>query len=204
MRSKTANGADRDTRNGFIRAAKRLFAEKGFYGASIASIATELDLTKQALIHHFGTKEHLYGEVLAQMADRLSIGVDRARATDADPLHQLEELLVNVYRNSVEHPTDSQLLMRELLDNKTRAEHAHSWYMKDFLDMLVAVARKVPGKKSTKNEALARVYLVLGAINYFAISQPTLTQMYGKSGYVALRDQSAKEVRRMVREAFGG
>jgi AcrR family transcriptional regulator len=196
-----ANG---DTRDGLIRAAKRLFAEKGFYGASIASIATELGLTKQALIHHFGTKERLYGEVLAQMADRLSVGVDRVRAVDADPVHQLEELLVNVHRNSVEHPDDSQLLMRELLDNKARAEHAHSWYMKDFLDMLVGIARKVPGTKLTKDEALARIYLVLGAINYFAISQPTLTQMYGKRGYTTLKAQSTKEVRRLVREAFGG
>jgi AcrR family transcriptional regulator len=60
------DGAVRDTRDAFLDAAKRHFAQRGFYGASIAAIAEELGLTKQALIHHFGTKERLYGEVLAR------------------------------------------------------------------------------------------------------------------------------------------
>src|SRR4029453_11517983 len=104
------------------RTAKRLFAERGFYGTNIASIASELGLTKQALIHHFGTKERLYGEVLAHMADRLTDVVDDARSTDPNPLRQLEELLSDLYRRSFDHPADTQLLMRELLDNKNRAE----------------------------------------------------------------------------------
>src|SRR5262245_15138254 len=163
-----------DTRTSFVRAAKRLFAERGFYGTSIASIATELGLTKQALIHHFGTKEKLYGEVLAHMADRLTDVVDDARSADPDPLRQLEELFSNLYTRSFDHPADTQLLMREVLDNKDRAEQVHRWYMKDFLNAMVTIVREVPGPKLTETEALARVYLIFGAFNYFLISQPTL------------------------------
>jgi AcrR family transcriptional regulator len=193
-----------DTRSEFLAAAKRLFAERGFYGTSIALIAAELGLTKQALIHHFGTKERLYGEVLAQLADRLTNLVGRAQSADPDPVRQLEELLLNLSRIVLDHPEDTQLLMRELLDNRARARYVHNWYLKDFLNAIVSMAQKATkAKRLTETEALARVYLIIGAINYFTVSEPTLRQMYSKNAFGALKEQFPLEVRRLVRTSFG-
>jgi AcrR family transcriptional regulator len=187
-----------------LRAARRLFAERGFYGASIASIAAELGLTKQALIHHFGTKERLYGEVLAQMARRLSGAVERARSSETAPERQLEALFLRLYANAVDHPEDTQLIMRELLDNRPRAEQAQSWHLKDFLGSMAAMVRKASTARAlSETEALARVYLALGAFNFFVISEPTLTQMYGAAGFSALKDEFPVEIRRLVRTFFG-
>lgn len=192
-----------DSRSEFLTAAKRLFAQRGFYGTSIASIATELGFTKQALLHHFGTKEKLYGEVLAQISDRLARDVREARSADPEPRRQLESLLLKLYRNSVDHPDDTQLLMRELLDNKGRAEQAGNWYLKTFLDSLTSMARDVPEREAlSEPEALARVYQALGAINYFAISEPTLKQMYGKRAYGRLQSQFPRELKRLVETFF--
>ena len=41
-----------NTEHGFIAVAKRQFAKNGLGHTSIASIADELALTKQALLHH--------------------------------------------------------------------------------------------------------------------------------------------------------
>lgn len=192
-----------DTRDAFLKAAKKLFADKGFYGTSIAAIATELGLTKQALIHHFGTKERLYGEVLSQLAGHLTALVKRTGAAHPGPAEQLEELLLGLYENTLKYPDDTQLLMRELLDNKGRAEHAHSWYLKDFLDAVAALVRKTPkGQTLSHAEALARIYMILGAANFFAVSQPTLRNMYGQREYGALKKQFPMELRRMVRAAL--
>ena len=60
-----------DTREKLLQAAVEQFAERGFYGASIAQIAGELDLTKQALLYYFKRKEDLYAEVLKRISDRL-------------------------------------------------------------------------------------------------------------------------------------
>ncbi len=184
-----------DTRRQLLKAAKRLFAERGFYGASIAQIAEELGITKQALLHHFGYMERLYDEVMIQMAEDLARVVAKAQALDPDPKRQLEALLVKLYGNLFEHPQDTQLLMRELLDNRSRAEHAHSWRMKGFLDALTAMVAKA-SPRLARAEALARVYLVLGAINYVAVSEPTLKQMYPELG--GLKAQFPAEVRRLV------
>lgn len=200
----SVSAAASDSRSEFISAARRLFAQRGFYGTSIASIATELGFTKQALLHHFGTKEKLYGEVLAQISDRLAEEVRQSRSTDPDPRRQLESLLLKLYKNSVDRPDDTQILMRELLDNKGRAEQASNWYLKSFLDSLTSMVRDVPNREAlTEPQVLARVYQVLGAINYFAISEPTLRRMYGKEAYVRLRNQFPQELKRLVATHFG-
>jgi AcrR family transcriptional regulator len=201
----TAISTDRaagGTRGDFLSAARRLFAEKGFYGASIQAIADELGLTKQALLHHFGSKERLYGEVLAQLADRLSTVVGRAGAGEATPTGRLEAIFLQIFRNTQAHPDDTRLILRELLDNRHRAEQAHSWHMRGFLDALTAIARRA-NPAISEAEALARVYLVLGAINFFAVSEATLKGMYGQAPSAALTDQIPRELSRIVRGAFG-
>lgn len=43
----------------------------GQVGASLANIADELGLTKQALLHHLGRKEKLYAEIPAWISSRM-------------------------------------------------------------------------------------------------------------------------------------
>jgi AcrR family transcriptional regulator len=193
-----------DTRRQFLKVARRLFAERGFYGTSIAAIADELGLSKQALIHHFGTKEKLYGEVLAKLAEGLETAVGRATSGEADPLAQLEALFLRVLANVHEHAEDTQLLMREVLDNRPRAGESHHWYLTDFLNEIVAIAKRTPGGARLSNaEALTRVYALFGALNYFAISKPSLEQMFGDYTYDRIHQTLPAEIRRQVRSAFG-
>ena len=77
----------RDTREAFVETATALFSEKGFYGVSLATIADELGLTKQALLHHFGSKQKLYGEVLQATADRM-MRLLRDAMDNKGPLYQ--------------------------------------------------------------------------------------------------------------------
>jgi len=192
-----------DTRGALLAAAKRLFAERGFYGASIAAIAAELGLTKQALIHHFGSKERLYGDVLAQLAGQLTGLVSTSQAREGPPAKQFEELIARLLANTLDFPNDTQLTMRELLDNKARAKHAQNWPMREFLAALAAMIRKAaPHLKLSETEAIGRVYALLGAVNFYAVSQPTLRHMYGKQGYEALRTAFPQEIRRLARAAL--
>ncbi|MEM7437947.1 MAG: TetR/AcrR family transcriptional regulator [Myxococcota bacterium] len=173
-----------DTRTAFLEAATTQFSDKGFYGASIASIASDLGLTKQALIHHFGSKEQLYGEVLQRIADQLGAVVVEAVSEESDPSRQLERLLGLLFDTRRVRPEQTVLITRELLDNRPRAQKAGTWYLKSFLNALIALIKRVPGWESASDgQALAAVYQLLGAINYYAISEPTLTRMFGKQVY---------------------
>jgi AcrR family transcriptional regulator len=53
-------------RDEIVRAGLKVFAEKGFAGATMDDIALELEATKGLLYYHFKTKEDLLREILAR------------------------------------------------------------------------------------------------------------------------------------------
>ena len=172
------------TRSQFLDVAEALFAERGFYGVSIAAIADELGLTKQALLHHFKSKPKLYAEVLKRISDRFAAMDILVSTPDLDARGQLVSYMTGLCQATRERPQQTQLLMRELLDNQRRAETAETWYLKPFLQSLIDRLKAVPGWQSISDEAaLAHIYQWLGAINYYGISGPTLTGIFGASRY---------------------
>ena len=188
-----------ETRERFIQAATTLFAERGFYGTSIAAVADALPFTKQALLHHFGSKEKLYAEVLKRISDRLMAELYEISERYTDPRERFEETFVEFYRSCLEHPGDTALLMRELLDNKRRAGTSRTWYLKPFLETLTALAAGIPSTRlRQKPEALSLVYQLLGAINYFAVSEPTLSRMFGNKEFAKLKAGYERELRTLI------
>lgn len=194
-----------NTRDHLIQVAQRHFAAKGFSGTSIAGIASELSLSKQALLHHFGTKEKLYGEVLEGISERYVTRIFRAQVEIADPLLLLETLMIGQLESQSADKEDAQIVMRELMDNQNRAEHATQWYLKPYLEALIAIVQRIPGQeKLGAPEALAIVYQLLGAINYIGMSEPTLMQMFGKKDYKKLVRVYPEQLRTLIRTRFGG
>lgn len=190
-----------DTRERLLDQAEPLFAERGFYGVSIAAIANELGLTKQALLHHFGSKERLYGEVLKRISLRFE-GIEQD-PVPADPTERLTAFLLALRTLDNASTNSTRILMRELLDNKRRADTAGTWYLKSFLEQLIAMVQVIPNWQSASDaEALALVYQLLGAINYFGISEPTLTGIFGEAGYKALDAAFPKQLEHLIRSAI--
>jgi AcrR family transcriptional regulator len=169
-----------DTRTRLLAAALEQFAARGFDGVSIASIADEVGLSKQALLHHFSSKERLYGELLADISRSFEARIS-AREDGEGELGPLIELLLELAGNSRVHRAQTTLLMRELLDNGERARRAGHWYLRPFLEALADRVAALPGWESARRAAiLTSVYQILGAINYFAVSGDTLAAMFGK------------------------
>lgn len=194
----TAFKPSASTRDRMIEKARALFAERGFYGVSIAQIAAELGLTKQALLHHFSTKERLYGLVLEQIAGALA-DLKAELEPGADPARRLQDWFVAMISDTPLRIERSRLLMREILDNQVRAERAGSWYLKPFLDELVAMLRDVPGWSGATDAHLrATVVQLLGAVNYHAVSGPTFCGIFGTEAAQAMNDIFAGQLRHMV------
>jgi AcrR family transcriptional regulator len=187
-----------ETRDRFITAALRLFAEKGFYGASMDQIARDLGLTKQALIHHFGTKEKLYGAVLTRISERLLEAIEGEHRAFPD-------VLAEIYAHTLAHSEETQLLMRELLDNRRRADQAGAWYLRPFLDGLRAALKRSPAwADASTAQASAHVYQLLGAITYFAVSVPTLSNMYSRDHVETMKAAFPARLRRLAEAGPNG
>lgn len=184
-----------ETRAKFLSIAAKYFSEKGFYGASIANISAELNLSKQALLHHFGSKEALYAEVLKEISASLIEGLEDTLAAVDDPKDRTITMFCAIYREAIHNRQTTRLLVRELLDNRQRADTAKSWYLKPFLERLIEVVQSDPRAAGiNEHDALLLVYQVLGAIHYFLISKPTLTQMFGKRTYASLEQNHEAEI----------
>lgn len=194
--------APASTRDRMIEKARTLFAERGFYGVSIAQIAAELGLTKQALLHHFGTKERLYGVILEQIAVELA-GLKAPAEARADPAGRLKAWLVAMVSDTPLRIERSRLLMREILDNQVRAESAGAWYLRPFVKELVAMLRDVPGWSGASDaQLLATVVQLLGAINYHAVSGPTFGGIFGKDATEAMNRAFAAQLQQAIEAAL--
>ncbi|MEO0591409.1 MAG: TetR/AcrR family transcriptional regulator [Pseudomonadota bacterium] len=192
-----------DTRERLLSAALSHFAERGFYGASIAQIAGELDLTKQALLYYFKRKEDLYSGVLKRISDQLMAAIRQSVDASKRPAEQFEDMILAIYQHSISAPLGTRVLMRELLENQERAQKAEAWFLRPFLDQIVSTLDKVDGLENVpRAQKFAAMYQMLGAIEYFAISRPTLTQMYGQIEYgeiaTAYPDELRAQIRRLV------
>lgn len=190
----------KDTREQLLDTAEALFADRGFYGVSIAAIADELGLTKQALLHHFGQKEKLYGEVLA----RISTGFDglsaEAMQAEDDPVERLIVFFQALHAPSPEKTAQTRLLMRELLDNKQRADNAATWYLAPFLRRLIGMVQAVPNwQEADDTQSLTLVYQWLGAVNYFAISGPTLAAIFGTAQVADMQARFPEHLAQLIR-----
>lgn len=159
------------------------FAELGFHGASLADLAKDAGVTKQALLHHFGTKERLYAEVLARLCARLCAALDAVdRPTpEARLLAYFERFAVEM----IDHPLEARLVVRALLDSDPSAR---VWPLQPYLDRLGEISLETERwRGAAREEALASCSLLLGAVQYLAIAAPTLRGMYGDAAYEALR-----------------
>jgi AcrR family transcriptional regulator len=189
-----------DRRQEFVDVATELFAEKGFEGTSIAAIADRLGLTKQALLHYFGSKEKLYGIVLEAISERAMLKLVEDQLDTMTPEERLITFFVGYCENGLHDSTDVRLIVRELSDNGRRAEAAGRWYLKPFLQELAAMVQDTSRwRNATQEEALAVAYQVLGAISYFAISGPTLAGMFGQDKLDLMRARYAEQIRETVR-----
>lgn len=65
------------TRGALVRAARRLFGERGFGGAPLDEVVREAGVTKGALYHHFPSKEALFLAVFEDVEESL---VERVKA----------------------------------------------------------------------------------------------------------------------------
>ncbi len=189
-----------DTRERLLAAAHSQFAERGVYGASIAQIAGEVGLTKQALLYHFKRKEDLYGSVLKRIAARLLAGMRSGVDASRSPEQQFEAMILGIYHTALENPLDTRVLMRELLDDQRRESPESEWFLKTFLNELADVLDSVESLTDLSfAQKFSRVYLLMSAIQYFVASSSVLTRFYGVEEWERMAREYPKQLRAQVR-----
>ncbi len=98
-----------------LRAAKKLFAQRGFGGVSLDHIAREVGASKQNLLYYFPSKEELYRRVLHGVLDVWLSYMDALSQRPDDPERAIRDYIAGKLRFSREHPDDSRLYANEVV-----------------------------------------------------------------------------------------
>ncbi|MFM2088803.1 MAG: hypothetical protein RLZZ237_3672 [Pseudomonadota bacterium] len=102
-----------------LEQAVRVFAESGYEGASIATIAERAGMSKQNLMYYFPTKQQLYQRVLDDVLDDWLARMDKlASAADGDhaPQDMLRSYIAAKLRFSREQPWASRVYALEVIN----------------------------------------------------------------------------------------
>jgi TetR/AcrR family transcriptional regulator len=107
-------GIRRRNRALILAAAERVFAEKGFDGATTAAIAAAAGLPKANVHYYFPTKEAVYRAVIDGTL-RLWLSAFDHIAPEDDPAEALAAYVRRKMRHSFEHPLASRVFALEVI-----------------------------------------------------------------------------------------
>ena len=114
-RSKNTKGIDIPQR--IVEQATRLFAARGFVGASLRDIAVAVGIRKPSLLYHFSSKDELRRKVLEEMLGRWNEVLPRLLVAATSGPEQFDAVVgetINFFRDD---PDRARLILREILDH---------------------------------------------------------------------------------------
>lgn len=102
-----------------LSAAQDQFAQHGYGGASIESIAASIGMTRHSLLYYYKGKEQLYVAVLNHIVDRWLDGMQALSIGD-DPAQAIAQYIAVKMRFSQEQPSGSRVFTQEIIAGAPR------------------------------------------------------------------------------------
>jgi TetR/AcrR family transcriptional regulator, cholesterol catabolism regulator len=106
-------GDSAETRARVLRAAVKLFAEKGYHGTGVAEIGDAAGVQRGALYYHIGSKEDLLLVLLRRHVEESLEGEEQIVAMDVDPTQKLRLLLRHHVRTLTERGAEALIYLRD-------------------------------------------------------------------------------------------
>jgi AcrR family transcriptional regulator len=117
----------RARREQLLETALTAFAARGYRGASLASIASDVGISQPGLLHHFPSKKHLLVRVLEHHEDR---NIERIEAAIANA--SLADGLLDLARHHEANPEFIRLFVVIAAESVDPDHPAHDWFVERY------------------------------------------------------------------------
>lgn len=112
-------------RDDILRAAARIFSQKGFHAASMQDIAEAVTLQKASLYHHFPSKQHILVELLDRALDVIIERLEQVVNAPLPPDEKLRQAMVTYLQALADYQELGIVFLLEYrsLEGEFRARH---------------------------------------------------------------------------------
>ncbi|RXZ71213.1 TetR/AcrR family transcriptional regulator [Agromyces albus] len=160
-------------REEILEVALRIVAERGYNAATIRELAEAVSLSKTGLLHHFGTKEELFAEILRRR--------DQRDIESVQSVGDARELLSQILAHNADVPGLVQLYSRFSAEASDPDHRAHEYFAERYERNRVDLATMVRALQEEGHVTPAADADALGALLLAAMDGLQLQWLYDKS-----------------------
>ncbi|MGB9226533.1 TetR/AcrR family transcriptional regulator [Mycobacterium sp.] len=164
-----------DTRKRIVLAARQVFSERGYDGATFQEIAVRADLTRPAINHYFANKRLLYSEVVDRTNELVVMtGIDRARR-ETTLMGRMAAFIAVAMEADTQNPSTAAFLATAVLESQRhpelrRAENDSVRISREFLTWAVgdAIKRGEIAPETDVSTTAETLLVVLCGVGFYA------------------------------------
>ena len=166
------------TRQRLLDEAERQFAEAGFRGTSLNGIAAACGVGNAGALYHFASKEKLYKAVLERLSADMNRAMDAILAEPGSAAERLRHAIRTEAAHVIAEPGRDRLILRELMDNLGRIEHARSVPLSHWTRSFCRLIAEAQAEgAAAPGEPAVLLALFLGTLSYALVVRPTFVRL---------------------------
>ncbi|GJL95290.1 MAG: TetR family transcriptional regulator [Hyphococcus sp.] len=160
--------ADYDQKRDLItKEAAKLFAKKGFDGASLSELAAACNTSKSLIYHYYTSKEAILYDVMRLHIDALLTSIDNLAQRQDEPEELFKSLARNLMRQYVGAADSQKVLLYELSNLPSQDQKDIIEKQRKIIDFAEDLLRRsAPNTKINHSHLRAHVMLFFGMLNW--------------------------------------
>jgi AcrR family transcriptional regulator len=147
-----------------LRAAEKIFAQRGYGLASMREVAAAAGIQAASVYHHWRSKDALYADVLERANATLRTIVRDALAHDEPLREQLRRVIGEVFNFLVRHPDLARLTLRATLGDGLHKVAATQVYDSRWLGLVEGFLQPLVAKGQVKQIDVTRFLISASAV----------------------------------------
>lgn len=194
-----------DKQTDILQAAEKLFAEEGFDGASIRSIAREAGVNIAMISYYFGSKEKLLEALIIYRISGLGIALENILNEDLPPLQKVDRL-IDLYISRINQNKCMYQILHFELSTKKRVMDMQSFI--DIKNQNMAAFRRIiedgqqQGVFRKDINTLLIPPTIMGTIVHFRMNRSFLGPLLGLDTDEKLENYISNELTQHIKQTI--